>query len=116
MCCEGGRETNKKKKETRKEVMKKGNEGMRGKSVNVIVKISRKKRGKKDEVERTKRRTEVQCSLFLTCPTHWIARRRREDLRSKVFKGHDLSVVLNNGLQVERSLFIAGWLSLRDVT
>lgn len=44
--------------------------------------------------------------IFLICPTHRIARRRGEDLRGKVFKGHDLSVVLHDGLQVERPLLI----------
>lgn len=43
---------------------------------------------------------------FLICPTHWITRRGREDLRGKVLKGHDLSVVLNDGLQVECPLLI----------
>lgn len=51
----------------------------------------------------------------LTCPTHWIARRRREHLWCKVFKRHDLSVILNNGFQVECSLLVAVIL-LRKIT
>lgn len=61
-----------------------------------------------------KRKTEVQRGSFLTCSTHWITRRRGEDLRCKIFKGHHFSVVLNNGLQIESSLFIAGLDSLKE--
>lgn len=66
-------------------------------------------------VARTRKRIAVQCGPFLTCPTRWIARGGGEDLRGKVFKGHDLSVVLDDGFQVQRSLLITGWLLLRDI-
>lgn len=60
--------------------------------------------------------TELQCGSFLTCPTHRVAGGGGENLRGKVFKGHDLSVVLNNGLQVERPLLVAGQVSLRETS
>lgn len=67
-------------------------------------------------VERMWKRTELQCGSFLTCPTHWISRGGGENLWGKVFKGHDLSMVLNNGLQVECPLLIAGKVLLREST
>lgn len=67
-------------------------------------------------VERMRKRTELQCGSFLTCPTHWISRGGGENLWGKVFKGHDLSMVLNNGLQVECPLLIAGKVLLREST
>ena len=46
--------------------------------------------------------------LMLTCPTHWIvAGGGGEDLRGKVFERHDLSVVLDDGFQVECPLLVA---------
>lgn len=60
--------------------------------------------------------TEGEFCLFLTCSARRIGWGGREDLRSKVFKGHDLSVVLNNGLQVERSLLVAGGNLLKEQT
>lgn len=67
-------------------------------------------------VERMRKRTKLQCGSFLTCPTHWISRGGGENLWGKVFKGHDLSMVLNNGLQVECPLLIAGKVLLREST
>ena len=54
---------------------------------------------------------------MLTCPTHWIvAGRGGEDLRGKVFKGHDLSVVLDDGFQVECPLFVADAVTVKENT
>lgn len=44
----------------------------------------------------------------LTCPADRVAGGGREDLRGKVLKGHDLSKVLHNGLQIESTLLVAG--------
>lgn len=69
-----------------------------------------------EEMEWKEHEAKSRCGSFLTCPTHWIAWRGGEDLWGKVLEGHDLSMVLNNGLQVERPLLIAGSLSLRNKT
>lgn len=44
----------------------------------------------------------------LTCPADGVAGGGGEDLRGKVLKGHDLSMVLHNGLQIESALLVAG--------
>lgn len=44
----------------------------------------------------------------LTCPADRVAGGGGEDLRGKVLKGHDLSQVLHNGLQIESALLVAG--------
>lgn len=48
--------------------------------------------------EKLKMTLNLRCGSLLTCPTYWIARGGGEDLRGKVLKGHDLSMVLHNGL------------------
>ena len=51
----------------------------------------------------------------LTCPAHWvIAGGGGEHLGRKVLEGHDLSVVLHDGLQIESTLFIAERLRSRQ--
>lgn len=52
---------------------------------------------------------------FLTCPAHWITGRGGEDLRGEVLKRHHFSVVLHDGLQVQRPLLIAGP-TVKDIT
>lgn len=52
----------------------------------------------------------------LTCTSRRpVAGRGREDLSSEVLKGHVLLVVLNDGLQVQRSLLITDR-TLREIT
>lgn len=51
----------------------------------------------------------------LTCPAHWITGRGGEDLRGEVLKRHDFSVVLHDGIQVQRPLLIAGP-TVKDIT
>lgn len=73
--------------------------------------MDRRKEGKKKEWK--EHEGKPGCGSFLTCPADRIARRWGEDLRGEVLEGHDLSVVLHDGLQVERPFLVAGSLFVK---
>lgn len=67
-------------------------------------------------MRRGERRWEEQGGRRLTCPADGVAGRGGEDLRGKVLKGHDLTQVLHNGLQIEGALLVAGGARVKDKT